>query len=352
MTDATPRIDLRSDTVTLPSPGMRRAIYEAEVGDDQYGEDVSVNRLQEEVALLLGKEAALFLPTGTMADQVALRTLTRPGDSVVVPWASHVELHETGAAAANAGVQLLSAGDPANRGLFGADDFRSAALPRDHMLYPPTTLVWIENTHNRGGGLVFPQADAEAICAAARNHGAAAFCDGARLLNAATASRRPAAELAQPFDLVSLAMSKGLGAPGGSLLAGSAQLIEVARRHRRMLGGAMRQAGILAAGGLYALAHNVERLAEDHANARQLALRLAESPVLVTDAERVETNIVVFDLADGAAMDAPSFVAASRQRGVLLNAVGTRTVRAVTHLDVDADACRRAADLMLEVAGG
>jgi threonine aldolase len=331
---------------------MRRAIYEAEVGDDQYGEDPSVNRLQEEVARLLGKETALFLPTGTMADQVALRTLTRPGDSVVVPWASHVELHETGAAGANAGVQLVTASDPALRGLYTAEDFRAAALPPGHMLYPPTTLVWIENTHNRGGGLVFPQADVEAICAAARDHGAAAFCDGARLLNAAVASGRNAAELAAPFDLVSLAMSKGLGAPGGSLLAGSEELIEVARRHRRMLGGAMRQAGILAAAGLHALAHNVERLAEDHANARALAARLAESPSLVIDAQRVETNIVVFDLVDGAVPGAPSFVAACRERGVLLNAMGPRTLRAVTHLDVDADACRRAADLMVELAAG
>jgi threonine aldolase len=283
---------------------------------------------------------------------VALRTLTRPGDSVVVPWASHVELHETGAAGANAGVQLVTAGDPASRGLYDADEFRAAALSRDHMLYPPTTLVWIENTHNRGGGLVFPQADAVAICGAAHEHGASAFCDGARLLNAAVASQRPAAELAEPFDLVSLAMSKGLGAPGGSLLAGSAQLIEVARRHRRMLGGAMRQAGFLAAAGLYALAHNVDRLAEDHANARALAHRLAGSPALRIDADQVETNIVVFDLADGAESDAPAFVAACRERGVLMNAVGPRTVRAVTHLDVDADACLRAATVMLELAGG
>ncbi|HEX6129623.1 MAG TPA: GntG family PLP-dependent aldolase [Candidatus Limnocylindria bacterium] len=351
MTDVMPRIDLRSDTVTLPSPGMRRAIYEAEVGDDQYGEDPSVNRLQEEVAGLLGKEASLFLPTGTMADQVALRALTRPGDSVVVPWGSHVELHETGGAAANAGVQLVRAGDPARRGRFTADDFRAVAMAHGHMLYPPTTLAWIENTHNRGGGLVFPKADAVAICAAAHDHGAAAFCDGARLLNAAVASGRPAAELSDPFDLVSLALSKGLGAPGGSMLAGSAALIDVARRHRRMLGGAMRQAGILAAAGLYALAHNVERLAEDHANARLLADRLAESDAFLLDPEAVETNIVVFDLADRPAVpDAPAFVAACRERGVLLNAFGPRTARAVTHLDVDTDACSRAAEVMRSVA--
>ncbi len=351
MTRSATRVDLRSDTVTLPSPEMRRAIAEAEVGDDQYGEDPTVNRLQNEVAVLLGKEAALFLPTGTMADQVALRTLTRPGDSVVVPWGSHVELHETGGAAANAGVQLLRAGDPSRHGLYDADEFRRAAQARGHMLYPPTTLAWIENTHNRGGGLVFPRADAVAVSAAAHDHGAAAFCDGARLLNAAVASGRSPAELAEPFDLVSLALSKGLGAPAGSLLAGSRELIEVARRHRRMLGGAMRQAGILAAAGLYGLAHNVDRLAEDHANARSLAEELGRSEAFVLDAARVETNIVVFDLADGPGVpDAPAFVKACAERGVLLNAFGPRTIRAVTHLDVDAVACRRAAEVMRAVA--
>jgi threonine aldolase len=348
-----PRIDLRSDTVTLPSPEMRRAIYEAEVGDDQYGEDPSVNRLQERVAALLGKEEALFLPTGTMADQVALRALTHPGDSVVVPWQSHLELHETGAAAANAGVQLVQAGDPARRGLYGPADFEAAALPASHMLYPPTTLVWIENTHNRGGGLVFPQADAEAICVAASGRGVASFCDGARLLNAAIATNASAADVAAPFDLVSIALSKGLGAPGGSMLAGSRDLIEVARRHRRMLGGAMRQAGILAAAGLYALDRNIERLAEDHANARVIADRLLASPAFELDADTVQTNILVFGLADVPDIpDAATFVAACRERGVLLNAFGPRVVRAVTHMDVDTAACSRAAAIMAEVAEG
>lgn len=347
-----PRIDLRSDTVTLPSPEMRRAIHEAEVGDDQYGEDPSVNRLQERVASLLGKEEALFLPTGTMADQVALRILTHPGDSVVVPWQSHLELHETGGAAANAGVQMVQAGDPARRGLFGPAEFEAAALAAGHMLYPPTTLVWIENTHNRGGGLVFPQADAEAICAAASARGVASFCDGARLLNAAIATDVNAAELAAPFDLVSIALSKGLGAPGGSLLAGSRDLIDVARRHRRMLGGAMRQVGFLAAAGLYALENNVGRLAEDHANARVIADRLLASPAFQLDPDTVQTNILVFNLADAPGIpDAATFVAACRERGVQLIPFGPRVVRAVTHLDVDTAACARAATIMVDVAG-
>jgi threonine aldolase len=334
-------IDLRSDTVTLPSAGMRRAMADAEVGDDQYGEDPSVNLLQEQEAELLGKEAALFLPSGTMANQVAVRTLTRPGDDVIVPWEPHVVLHETGAAAANSGVQFTSAGSD---GTFRLAAFEAACKPRGHMIHPPTTLVVIENTHNRGGGVVFPQADAVAICRAAASREIASYCDGARLLNAAVASGVPAATLAEPFDVVSLSLSKGLGAPVGSMLAGPREVIAAAVRHRRMLGGAMRQAGILAAAGSYALAHNVERLAVDHANARRLADRLAESAGIGLDPVRVETNILVFDVAD-----APAFVAACRDEGVLLNAFGPRSVRAVTHLDVDAAACDAAAAIMLRL---
>ena len=338
------RIDLRSDTVTQPSAGMRRAMAEAEVGDDQYGEDPSVNRLQEEVAALLGKEAALFLPTGTMADQVAIRISTRPGDDVIVPWDAHVVAHETGASAANSGVQFSVVGD--DRGVFGADELTSAIKPRGHQIYPPTTMVVVENTHNRAGGAVFPLDAAAAVGEAARAADVVSFCDGARLLNAAAAWGASPAALAAPFDLVSLALSKGLGAPGGTMLTGRRDDIAGAVRYRRMMGGAMRQVGILAAAGSYALAHNVERLADDHANARALAEALASSPGIALDPGRVQTNIVVFDVADSAA-----FVAACRDRGVLLNAFGPRRVRAVTHMDVDAEACRRAAAIMAEVAG-
>ena len=258
---------------------MRRAIYEAEVGDDQYGEDPSVNRLQEEVAALLGKEAALFLPTGTMADQVALRTLTRPGDSVVVPWQSHVELHETGGAGANAGVQLVRTGIPAAAASSTADDFEAAALPAGpHALSADHPGLDREHPQPGRRPRLPPGRSRCGLRGRARPRASPSFCDGARLLNAAVASGRTPAELAAPFDLVSLALSKGLGAPGGSMLAGSAELIEVARRHRRMLGGAMRQAGILAAAGIYALAHNVERLADDHANARIIADGLCAAP--------------------------------------------------------------------------
>ncbi len=329
---------------------MRRAIADADVGDDQYGEDPSVNRLQEEVAALLGTEAALFFPSGTMSNQVALRTLTRPGDDVLVPAGAHILLHETGGAAANSGVQLTTIGEG---GIFDADDVAETAKPAGHLVYPPTTLVVVENTHNRAGGIVFPPDTLAGAMSAARDRGLAVFLDGARLLNAAVASGRPPAELAAGFDLVSLSLSKGLGAPVGSMLAGSDAMIERAHRYRRMAGGAMRQAGILAAAGSYALAHNVDRLADDHANARLLADALAQVATVEIDLATVQTNIVVFGLASrGGVPDADAFVEACRARGVLLSAFGRRTVRAVTHLDVDTDACRRAADVMREVADG
>ncbi|HEX2221862.1 MAG TPA: GntG family PLP-dependent aldolase [Candidatus Limnocylindria bacterium] len=336
------RVDLRSDTVTRPSPAMRRAMAEAEVGDDQYGEDPSVNRLQAEVAELLGKEAALFLPSGTMANQVALRTLTRPGDDVLVPTDAHVVLHETGGAAANAGVQFTLVG---HGGTFTPADVEAAIKPHRHIVYPPTTLLVVENTHNRAGGIVFPQADAEAAAALAREHGVATYLDGARLLNAAAASGPAASELAAPFDLVSLSLSKGLGCPVGSLLAGRREVVGRAHRYRRMLGGAMRQAGILAAAGSWALRHNVARLVEDHAAARLLAERLAECPTVRIDLATVQTNIIVFWVAD-----APAFVAACRERGVLLNAFSPTLVRAVTHLDVDRAAVEHAARVLTDVA--
>src|SRR5438105_5061274 len=211
------RIDLRSDTVTLPSPAMRQAMAAAPVGDDQYGEDPSVNRLQERIAELLGKEAALFVPSGTMANQIGLKVLTRPGDDIVVGDEAHIVWHESGAAAANSGVQFTVVG---RGGLFTAAEFRVAYKAPGHIIFPPTTMVTVENTHNRGGGVVFPQGEAEAICAAARQVGVASYLDGARLFNAATACNRSLAQLAAPFDLVSVALSKGLGCPVGSLLAG------------------------------------------------------------------------------------------------------------------------------------
>ena len=337
-------IDLRSDTVTRPTPPMRAAIAAAPVGDDQFGEDPSVQALQARVAEMLGKAAALFLPSGTMANQVALRALTRPGDDVIVSQESHAVWHETGASAANSGVQFTPIGA---QGVFTLEEFLQAAKPRKHLLYPPTTLVEIENTHNRAGGIVFPQAEAERICAAAAERGIASYLDGARLWNAALASGRSPAQCAAPFDLVSVALSKGLGAPGGSLLAGSRELIELCVRYRRMLGGAMRQVGILAAAGLYALEHHMSRLAEDHANARAMALELASSKHVLLDPASVRTNILVFRLAP-AAPDAATVVGRARERGVLVMAFGPRMIRAVTHLDVTAEQCARAAIVLAE----
>jgi threonine aldolase len=343
-------IDLRSDTVTRPSEPMRRAIAEAEVGDDQYGEDPSVNRLQAEVAELLGMETALFLPSGTMANQVALRTLTRPGDDVIVPAGSHAELHETGAAAANAGVALTSIGVS---GRYTPDELATAIKPRGHIVYPPTTLLVVENTHNRAGGVTWDRQRLDGVLDVARQHELATYCDGARLLNAAIALKAAPSELARGFDLVSLSLSKGLGGPVGSVLAGSRELIGRAHRFRRMLGGAMRQAGILAAAGSYALAHNVARLADDHDNARLLADELLRGDDILLDRATVETNIVVFGLVQRPGVpDAAVFVGRCRERGVLLNAFGPRTVRAVTHLDVTADGCREAGRVMRAVADG
>lgn len=346
--NAAKQIDLRSDTVTRPSAEMRAAIAAAPVGDDQYGDDPTVNALQERVAAMLAKEAALWFPSGTMANQVALRTLTRPGDDVIVSRESHAVWHETGGSAANAGVQLTEIGA---RGIFTAGEFVAAIKPRDHPIYPPTTLVEIENTHNRSGGVIFPQDEATRICVRARQLGIASYLDGARIWNVAAATGIPLSELADPFDLVAVSLSKGLGAPGGSLLAGTRDVVTRAIRHRRMMGGAMRQIGIFAAAGLFALENNMARLVEDHANARLVAERLAGSPHVVIDLAMVQTNILVFRLAPDAP-DATTLVANARERGVLINAFGPRTVRAVTHLDVSQDECAHAADILVELAAG
>lgn len=341
-------IDLRSDTVTQPSTEMRAAMAAAPVGDDQFGEDPTINVLQERMATLLGKEAALWLPTGTMANQVALRVLTQPGDDVIVSKESHVVWHETGAAAANSGVQFTAIGD---QGIFTASEFALAVKPRDHIILPPTTLVAIENTHNRAGGVIFPQDEIERIGSVAREHGLSAYLDGARLWNAEAASGRSVRELAVPFDLVSVAFSKGLGAPGGSVLAGPRDLVRRCVRYRRMSGGAMRQVGSFAAAALYALDHNIERLVEDHSHARLVAERLSASRKFVIDPTTVHTNILVFGLSADAP-DAAAVVARARERGVLMFAFGPRTIRLVTHLDVTREMCLHAAEALLDIVEG
>jgi threonine aldolase len=338
-------IDLRSDTVTRPTDAMRAAMAEAPVGDDQFGEDPSVNALQERVAALLGKEAALWVPSGTMSNQIALRVLTRPGDTVLVSRESHAVWSEMGGGGLNAGVQFTEIG---SRGVFTAAEMLAAFVPHAHLISPPTTLVEIENTHNRAGGIVFPHDEVVRICEAARGHGMATYLDGARLWNAEVATKVPVATMAAPFDLVSVAFSKGLGAPGGSMLAGSREVMADVVRHRRIFGGAMRQVGIYAAAASFALDHYHEHLAADHANAALMARRLAASPFVDLDLATVRTNIVVFRLATKAP-DAATVVARARDEGVLLIAFGPHTLRLVTHYDVTRDECEYAANVLVSI---
>ena len=316
-------IDLRSDTVTRPTAAMRAAMAAAEVGDDVYGEDPTVNRLQEAAARLLGLEAALFVPSGTMANQIAVRVHTRHGDTLLAGEGAHVLRYESGAAAALSGVQVRTLG---SGGLFDAADVRAAFAPPDHH-NSPVTAIALEQTHNAAGGLVWPLDQLEGVVAAARDLGLRSHLDGARLFNAVVASGVPAERWARGFDTVSFCFSKGLGAPVGSIVCGGAAVIDRAHRLRKMFGGGLRQAGILAAAALHALEHHVDRLAEDHANARRLAAGLRELGARV-DAEP-QTNIVLFAVADAAA-----FHAESKRRGVLVNPIRPGVFRAVTHLDV------------------
>ncbi len=317
---------------------MREAMARAEVGDDVYGEDPTVNRLQERVAELLGVEAALYVPSGSMGNQIALKVHTRPGDDVIIGEGAHNFLYESGAAGAIAGVQMSIVGQG---GLFSVDDVRGAYKVDNHH-YAPTRLVCIENTHNRGGGRIWPEADVRAILAFARAHALGTHLDGARLWNVAAATGQDLRELARGFDTISVCLSKGLGAPVGSLIAGKKALVHDAHRVRKMLGGGMRQAGILAAAGLYALEHHRARLVEDHQNARLLAERLAESKGWTVELASVETNIVIAQVA----RDPDEVVARAKADGVLIGSLGGGRVRLVTHLDVDRAACERATEVL------
>jgi threonine aldolase len=332
-------VDLRSDTVTRPSEAMREAMRRADVGDDVFGEDPTVRVLEAEVAKIAGKEAALFVTSGTMGNQLAIALHTRPGDEVIVGDGAHPVWYESGAGPALSGIQFAIAG---TGGLYGPDDLDAAVKPRAYWC-PRTSLACVENTHNRAGGRVFPQRDVEAVAARARAHGLALHLDGARLWNASVASKRAIVELAAPFDTVSLCFSKGLGAPVGSALCGTRDHVERARRLRKMWGGGMRQVGILAAAALYALEHNRARLADDHENARLFAERLARASGARVDLAGVETNIVNIDLERAHADDV---VRAAKDRDVLVNATGPRRLRAVMHLDAPREAVLRAAEAL------
>jgi threonine aldolase len=333
-------IDLRSDTLTKPTAAMREAIARAEVGDDVFGEDPTVRALEDDVRTLTGKEASLFVSSGTMGNQLAIRCHTRPGDEVIVGEGAHPVWYECAGAAVLSGVQFATAG---TGGLFDADEMEAAIKPAAYWS-PRTSLVCIENTHNRAGGRVFPQANAVAIGERARSRGLATHLDGARLWNASIASGLGIEELAAPFDTVTVCFSKGLGAPVGSVLSGTRALIEEARRFRKMWGGGTRQAGVLAAAARHALQHHRARLAEDHANAKTFAQRVARIRGAKVDLAGVETNIVNVDL--DARLDAEAIARSAKDAGLALNASGPRRLRAVLHLDITREEAIMAAGLL------
>ncbi len=322
-------IDLSSDTATRPTNEMRAAIVAAPVGDDQRGEDPTVNALCEHAAELLGKEAALFLPSATMANQIAIKAQTQPGDEIICHEHAHIRLYEGGGPAVLSGVMLWCVGGV--RGVFTGAQVREARREPDTPHYPRTRLVCVENTHNAAGGCVWTEAEIADVAQASREFGLGLHLDGSRFLNASTALGRPPDALAAPFDTVTLCLSKGLGAPVGAILAGDTALIHEARRWKHVFGGAMRQAGIVAAGGLYALRHHVERLAVDHENAARLAEGLAEIPGVRLD-PAPQTNLVFFHVS-GTGLSADEARARLLENGVRASGVGER-LRFVTHLDV------------------
>ena len=342
-------VDLSSDTATCPTPAMRRAIAEAPVGDEQKGEDPTVNLLQEKTADLLGKDMAIFLPSSTMSNEIAFKVHTRPGDEIIMEQSSHPIHFEVGGPAFHSGAMIYPIAG--QRGMFQPDQLEAVIRP-DAPHFPRSRLVSLENTHNMGGGSIWPIEQLEAVCATARQHGLSLHLDGARLLNAVVASGIPAARYAAPFDSVCLCLSKGLGAPVGSVLAGSEEFIREARRYKHLFGGAMRQAGIIAAAGVYALDHHVERLAEDHANATLLAEGLASMRGVAIHAADVETNLVFFELTPEAPLTAPVLVERLEQRGVRMIAMGPSRIRAVTHLDVSRQGIETALDIIRDVLRG
>jgi threonine aldolase len=339
-------IDLRSDTVTRPTPGMRAAMQAAEVGDDVFGEDPSVNRLEGRVAALLDKEAALFVPSGTMSNQIAVKAHTQPGDELLCDVNCHIYNFEAGGPAVLSGVTCRTL--PGEHGVLDVAHLEGKVRPlNDHLVR--TRLVCLENTHNRGGGRVYPIDKVRAIRAWTKQHGLALHLDGARLWNAAVATGIAPATWAGLFDTVSVCFSKGLGAPVGSALAGPRDFIARARRVRKLFGGGMRQAGVLAAAALYALDHHVERLAEDHRKAQVLAQAVADTPGLRLDPPEVDTNLVWFDV-DPDLGSARDVAAALKALGVLVQAAGPQALRACAHLDVSAAQAERAAEAIRKAA--
>ncbi len=335
------RIDLRSDTVTRPDREMLEAMMNAEVGDDVYGEDPTINRLEEYVASMLGKERAIFVPTGVMSNQLCLKTLTKPGDEVILGARSHIFNYEAAAPALLSGVQLHTV--PDEDGIMRIEDI-DWAVREDEYHLPPTSVIAIEQTHNRGGGVIVPMNVIDGIVAYARERGISLHLDGARLWNACAATGIAPADYASRFDTVSVCLSKGLGAPVGSVMASTAERIDVARKFRKIWGGGWRQAGILAAAGLHALEHNFPRLAEDHEKARRFAEIISTSEFVDLPAAP-DTNIVVFALKG---IDLKELSAAAAERGVLLSGAFRGRLRAAFHRDIDRDGAERAGEMVLE----
>jgi threonine aldolase len=342
------QVDLFSDTVTRPTQEMRRFMCDAEVGDEQKFEDPTVNLLQEMVAELLGKEAALFLPSGTMCNEIAIRVHCRPGDEMIAHRTAHPIHYESGGPAALAGVNVRAV-DGA-RGQYTAAAAEEAVRAPAVRYFPRSRLLWVEQTANLGGGSVWPLREIEAVTAVARRHGLATHMDGARLMNAVVASGVAARDFAAPFDSAWIDFTKGLGAPVGAAIAGSREFIGEAWRLKQQMGGAMRQAGIIAAGGVFALRHHVKRLAEDHTNAKRLAEGLAALPGVRLDPKDVETNLVFFDLTGP--LDANTVVERLLARGIRMGAMSARTIRAVTHLDVSAAQVEQTLEAARAVLGG
>lgn len=340
-------LDFRSDTVTRPTPAMRAAMAAAEVGDDVFGEDPTVAKLERRLAEMLGKERALYVPSGSMSNQIGVRVHCSPGDEFLCETSCHIYQYEQGAFAQLSGVVARTV--EGEYGVLRLEQLVELIRP-DNVHHVRTRLVCLENTHNRGGGRVQPYPEVERICAWAHANGLATHLDGARLFNAVVATGVPAPEWARHFDTVSVCFSKGLGAPVGSALAGPRELIERAHRHRKLFGGAMRQVGIIAAGALYALEHHVDRLADDHANARRLADGIREIEGLELRPPTVDTNLVIYRV-DPKLGTGAEFAAQLKRRGLLISAFGGQLMRAVTHLDVSEADVKRAIEILREVAG-
>ncbi|GAC1490171.1 MAG: threonine aldolase family protein [Acetobacteraceae bacterium] len=340
------RVNLYSDTQTKPSPAMKQAMMEAEVGDEQHGSDPTTLALCERMAALLGKEAAVFMPSGTMCNEVAILTQCRPGDEILAHPTAHIMSSEGGAPWALAGVQVT--GLEGAGGQFDPDTLRGAIRPRSRYA-PPQRMVEVEQTANLGGGRIWPVEQLESVAAIAHEHGMVTHMDGARLMNAVVASGVPAAEMAAGYDTVWLDFTKGLGAPLGAVLAGSAEVIDAAWRWKQRMGGALRQGGMCAAACLYALDHNIDRLADDHENARVLARELAQIPGITV--ELPETNLVFFDVS-GTGLTGEELAGRVRERGVLISVMGHHRGRACTHLDVDRAGVLAAAAAVREALSG